>query len=140
MTFFVNQIPTKHITEKCITSIDYFFTPFPHNNDLPALYCHKYDYYISLAEKYQKDSDGDLINIAVDDINAVHFPEFVASSNIVTPKYLVYAKPMQIKLVGALIVVALNLLLANVLNYKLKIFFLFRPKNSFKLRITLIFI
>ena len=104
MTFFVNQIPTKHITEKCITSIDYFFTPFPHNNDLPALYCHKYDYYISLAEKYQKDSDGDLINIAVDDINAVHFPEFVASSNIVTPKYLVRAKKIKNKFVRVYIV------------------------------------
>ena len=59
------------------------------NHNLPTHYCYKYNPHRRLKAKYQQDSDGDLINVAVD--GACDFPEFVASSNIVTPKYLVHA-------------------------------------------------
>ena len=67
------------------------------NHDLPTHYCYKYNPYRRLNEEYEKDSDGDLINVAMD--GAHSFPEFVASSNIVTPKYLVHAKKTDKKFV-----------------------------------------
>ena len=57
---------------------------------MPTDYCYKYNQYNRLNEEYQRDSDGDLINVAMD--GAHGFAEFVASSNLVTPKYLVHAK------------------------------------------------
>ena len=60
------------------------------SHNLPTHYCYKYNPYRRLNEEYEKDSDGDLINVAMD--GAHSFPEFVASSNLVTPKYLVHAK------------------------------------------------
>ena len=57
---------------------------------MPTEYCYKYNPAHRLNEEYQRDSDGDLINVAMD--GAHGFAEFVASSNLVTPKYLVHAK------------------------------------------------
>ena len=62
---------------------------------LPAQYCYKYS--SEVPETFQQDSSGDYINIAVD--NALVLPEYVASSNLVTPKYLVQAKKLREKLV-----------------------------------------
>ena len=69
----------------------------PYNHDLPTHYCYKYNPYRRLNEEFEKDSDGDLINVAMD--GAHGFPEFVASSNLVTPKYLVHAKKTDKKFV-----------------------------------------
>ena len=56
---------------------------------MPTEYCYKYNPVERLNETYQKDSDGDLINVAID---GAYLPEIVSSSNLVTPKYLVHAK------------------------------------------------
>ena len=68
---------------------------------LPAQYCYKYS--SEVPETFQQDSSGDYINIAVD--NALVLPEYVASSDLVTPKYLVQAKKMHAKLVLLYVVV-----------------------------------
>ena len=56
---------------------------------MPSEYCYKYNPVERKNEKYQQDSDGDIINVAMD---GADLPEIVASSNLVTPKYLVHAK------------------------------------------------
>ena len=92
--FFVNEIPTKYLTEK---------HEFDHKTVLPEYYCHKYLSNPHVKEQYAPDSTGSLINIVKDEkIDAVdHFdifinygiiPEYVASSNIVVPKYLCTSK------------------------------------------------
>ena len=94
ITYFItNQIPTKHVTEQ------YYYNPLLY---LYSHYCHKYNSN-RVNEEYHQDSDGDLINVAVDDCNYYDFTEFVASSNIVTPKYLVHAKKIEKKFVKFLL-------------------------------------
>ena len=96
--FFANQIPTKHVTEQ------YYYNPLLY---LYSHYCHKYNSN-RVNEEYLQDSDGDLINVAVDDCSYFDFTEFVASSNIVTPKYLVHAKKIEKKFVKVSVVTFLN--------------------------------
>ena len=85
----LNQVPTKYVTEK---QFRYGRNFSPTGNNLPAKYCYKYYSKFGSKEEHQQDSDGDLTNNAVDDDK--HFPQFVASSNVVTPKYLVHAKKL----------------------------------------------
>ena len=63
---------------------------------LPAQYFFKYS--PEVFETFQQDSSGDYINIAVD--KALVLPQYVASSDLVTPKYLVQAKKIPVKLVS----------------------------------------
>ena len=58
---------------------------------LPEYYCHKHTFYPCQPEEYVQDSRGDFINVALDS-KVVEQPEYVASSNIVVPKYLVHAR------------------------------------------------
>ena len=85
---FVNELPAKYLSEKYV-------------EESPDTYCRKYlcsdD---QQSEGYERDSDGSFINVAIERIN--DHPEFVASSNIVVPKYLVHAKEVETKLVERL--------------------------------------
>ena len=86
---FVNQVPTKHVIEKQ-RKID--------KRRLPDYYCHKYTSYPCQPEEYVQDSRGDFINVAVDSVE-INAPEYVASSNIVVPKYLVHGRLIKNKFV-----------------------------------------
>ena len=111
ITYFIaNQIPTKHVTEQ------YYYNPLLY---LYSHYCHKYNSN-RVNEEYHQDSDGDLINIAVDDCNYYDFTEFVASSNIVTPKYLVHAKKINKKFLKFLLLLFLMLLFLFFMFVQLK--------------------
>ena len=97
--FFVNEIPYKYITEK---------NEYDCNEVLPEFYCHKYLSIPNLNEQHEPDSDGSLINTTTDvQIGAMYpnkndyqyMPEYVASRNIVVPKYLVHATRKMEKLV-----------------------------------------
>ena len=85
---FVNELPIKYLYEKSV-------------EESPETYCRKYlctdD---EQPEVYERDSDGSFINVAIER-NYDH-PEFVASSNIVVPKYFVHAKEVETKLVKRL--------------------------------------
>ena len=86
---FVNELPLKYLSEKSVEG--------PQDT-----YCCKYicsdDQQL---EEYKRDSEGGFINIAVDRIDDL--PEFVASSNIVVPKYLVHAVEVKKTLVEDLV-------------------------------------
>ena len=97
--FFVNEIPTKYIAEK---------HEYDCNEVLPEFYCHKYLSIQNLNEQHEPDSDGSLINTTTDvQIGELYpnkndyqyMPEYVASRNIVVPKYLVHATRKMEKLV-----------------------------------------
>ena len=85
---FVNELPFNYLSEKSVEGP-------------PETYCCKYlcsdD---KQLEEYERDSEGSFINIAVDRIDDL--PEFVASSNIVVPKYLVQAAGVKKMLVERL--------------------------------------
>ena len=86
---FVNELPFKYLSKKIV-------------EESLETYCCKYlcsdDQQL---EEYERDSDGSFINIAVDRID--DHPEFVASSNIVVPKYLVHAVEVKKMLVIELV-------------------------------------
>ena len=86
---FVNELPFKYLSENFV-------------EESLETYCCKYlcsdDQQL---EEYERDSDGSFINIAVDRID--DHPEFVASSNIVVPKYLVHAVEVKKMLVEELV-------------------------------------
>ena len=92
--YFINEIPRKYLTK--IREEDYNGC-----KKLPEFYCHKYLSNQNHKELYVPDSNGSFINIAEDDTGAV--PMFVASSNIVIPKYLVHAKHGMEELVNSLL-------------------------------------
>ena len=43
-------------------------------------------------ENYACDSEGSFINVASDAVDEMLLPEYLASSNVVEPKYLVHAR------------------------------------------------
>ena len=101
--FFINEIPIKHITVKH----EYDVTAA-----LPEFYCHEY---LFGPRQLERDSSGSLINVTEENVK----PEYVASTNIVTPKYLVHAQEVIKKLVKTLF----NMPLILCLN-KIGVFFL----------------
>ena len=78
---FINEMPLKYFSEKSDEEI----------------YCCKYLCSNDQQFEENSDSDGSFINIASNRID--DHPEFVASSNIVVPKYLVEAVEVKTKLV-----------------------------------------
>ena len=102
--FFVNEIPANYITEK---------HEYDYNEVLPEFYCHKYLTIPNFNEQYAPDSNGSFINITKDEkIDGLYpnyrnyniIPEFVASENIVIPKYHVHATKVMKKLVTTLFI------------------------------------
>ena len=83
------QIPLQHVEELHLNQA--------FKSNLPTHYCHKYCSEPYTREAFQQDSSGDHINVAAD--NATVSPEYVASSSLVTPKYLVQARKLSGKLV-----------------------------------------
>ena len=109
-TLFINEIPTEYLTKKY---------EYDYKAVLPEFYCHKYLCSPEVREEYARDSNGSFINI-IDDKNIgamypyfeysndvepkiipyrYYTPEYVASSNIVIPKYLVHVENVMEKLV-----------------------------------------
>ena len=98
--FFVNEIPTIYIKEKSKKDNERMV--------LPNFYCHKYLSNPNVKERYVRDSNMSFINIAehekMDGLGIYNtIPEYVASSNVVIPKYLVLASNVMKKLVKTLV-------------------------------------
>ena len=102
--YFINEIPYKYVTE--LSAYDYIV-----GKALPKSYCHKYLSDQNQQELYVRDSNGSCINIAQDDTQH-YVPIYVASNNIVVPKYLVHAKRGMKKLVNT--------------NFSMPIYFVFK--------------
>ena len=98
--FFVNEIPTIYIKEKSKKDNERMV--------LPNFYCHKYLSNPNVKERYVRDSNMSFINIAehekMDGLGIYNtIPEYVASSNVVIPKYVVLASNVMKKLVKSLV-------------------------------------
>ena len=90
--FHHRQVSTKYLTLRSKTHCNLCN---PTQNKLPSEYCYKYNSNKGFVEEYKRDNDGDLINVGIDHLGVNHlksYPEFVTSSNVITPKYLVHAK------------------------------------------------
>ena len=94
--YFINEIPMKYVSEKHFIK-DMNYSRF---NKLPEFYCDKYVSDEDQKEQYAYDSDGSLINVSED--QPYHVPQYVSSSNITIPKYLVHARYVEQQLVNAL--------------------------------------
>ena len=105
MEIFFNQVPLENVMSILDSQAFRTNAMSAHNSrafqaSLPAQYCYKIS--AEVPESFRQDSGGDLINVAVD--GAAVLPEYVASTNLVTPKYLVQAKKMPAKLVSGSVV------------------------------------
>ena len=83
--YFINHIPNKHLSHFFPESDE-----FPGRPSKTISYCKKVVMEPRQMEEYKCDSNGSFINVAADVVT--NLPEYLASSNIVTPKYLVHAK------------------------------------------------
>merc|ERR1712240_294242 len=99
---------------------------------MPSEYCYKYNPVERKNEKYLQDSDEDIINVAMD---GADLPEIVASSNLVTPKYLVHAKKAERRFVKIYnfilsLLLTIDIVLVIILILKIPCRFFRRSKDN----------